>query len=186
MLDFPQARRLVYKTPMSDEDKSLLLGEVVLGTSKEQILVTLKPDGTLEYGSGYTPDAAAQVFWEAMARGRLKMEERLLLMQHMEAVLVRLGAADLHNEAMQRQMGAFPSQEAAQAVGKAHSSLEKMVHQAIELGRGLARRPEVAIPPVPVKLPSQIADDENNSYDPSDIEDPPLPPGKKVDPSSLN
>lgn len=29
-------------------------------------LVTIHPDGTLDYGPDYTPDAAAHAFWEAM------------------------------------------------------------------------------------------------------------------------
>jgi hypothetical protein len=30
-------------------------------------LVQLRPDGSIEYGLGYEPDAAAQLFWQAMA-----------------------------------------------------------------------------------------------------------------------
>lgn len=30
-------------------------------------LVTIHPDGTLQYGPDYTPDEAARAFWEAMA-----------------------------------------------------------------------------------------------------------------------
>lgn len=29
-------------------------------------LVTIHPDGTLDYGPGYTPDEAARSFWDAM------------------------------------------------------------------------------------------------------------------------
>lgn len=35
-----------------------------------RMLVNLKADGSLEYGDGYTPDAAARVFWEAVASAR--------------------------------------------------------------------------------------------------------------------
>jgi len=31
-------------------------------------LVTIHPDGTLDYGPGYTPDEAAHRFWEALRR----------------------------------------------------------------------------------------------------------------------
>lgn len=31
-------------------------------------LVTIHPDGTLDYGPDYTPDAAAHAFWDAMRR----------------------------------------------------------------------------------------------------------------------
>ena len=37
--------------------------------------VTIHPDGTIEYGKGYTPDAAAKIFWEAMATYRIKCEK---------------------------------------------------------------------------------------------------------------
>ena len=34
--------------------------------SAGKLLVTIKPDGSLEYGSDYTPDAAAKAFWDAV------------------------------------------------------------------------------------------------------------------------
>ena len=37
-------------------------------------LVTIHPDGTLEYGPDYTPDEAARVFWDAMAARAQSME----------------------------------------------------------------------------------------------------------------
>jgi hypothetical protein len=33
-------------------------------------LVTIRPDGTIEYGPNYTPDAAAKVFWDAIGLER--------------------------------------------------------------------------------------------------------------------
>ncbi len=33
-------------------------------------LVTIRPDGTIEYGEGYTPDAAAKEFWDAIGLER--------------------------------------------------------------------------------------------------------------------
>ena len=35
--------------------------------STYSILVTLRSDGSLEYGPDYTPDEAAKIFWEAIA-----------------------------------------------------------------------------------------------------------------------
>ena len=32
--------------------------------------VTIKPDGTIVYGEGYTPDAAAKAFWDAIGLER--------------------------------------------------------------------------------------------------------------------
>ena len=40
---------------------------VVLGVDDEP-LVTIRTDGTLEYGDGYEPDEAARIFWEAVSR----------------------------------------------------------------------------------------------------------------------
>jgi hypothetical protein len=31
-------------------------------------LVTIKPNGAIEYGEGYTPDGAATIFWQAIAQ----------------------------------------------------------------------------------------------------------------------
>jgi len=138
--------------------------DLVIGANK-RVLVVIRPDGSLEYGPEYTPDKAATAFWEEMARLRLETEERLLLIQHMEATLVRLGAADLRNEETQRQMGLLPSQESMRAVGQAQAVLEKAMHLAIELGRGLAKR-DVTQPPPPTRIPARIAEDEDNSYDP--------------------
>lgn len=32
--------------------------------------VTIQPDGTIIYGEGYTPDAAAKAFWDAVGLER--------------------------------------------------------------------------------------------------------------------
>jgi predicted Zn-ribbon and HTH transcriptional regulator len=41
---------------------------VILGEDGRTPLVTIHPDGTLEYGPGYTPDEAASRFWDALRR----------------------------------------------------------------------------------------------------------------------
>lgn len=137
--------------------------DLVIGTSANRILVRIKPDGRIEYGPDYTPDEAAVVFWEEMGRRRLEMEERLLLIQHMEAVLTRLGAADLRNEAATNQLRERQSQDNLLAAQTAQRNLERAMHQAIELGRGLARRPDV-LPPQPTRIPAQIRDNPDSSY----------------------
>lgn len=35
-----------------------------------KLIVTIRPDGSIEYGEGYTPDAAAKAFWDAMGYER--------------------------------------------------------------------------------------------------------------------
>lgn len=56
---------------MNDDDSD---GDLVIGTLS-RVFVTIKPDGSLLYGEGYTPDEAAAVFWEALARKRVEAEE---------------------------------------------------------------------------------------------------------------
>lgn len=136
-------------------------GDLVIG-SKNRPLVVIRASGELRYGPDYSPDKAAAEFWEAMARQRLQVEERLLLVNHMEGVLTQLGAADLHNEAMQLRLQEKITTARLTAAQRAHSALERAVHQAIELGRGIARRPMLM--EIPKEVPRQIAEDPNNSY----------------------
>ena len=136
------------------------LGDFAIGTSPERILVVIRKDGSLEFGPDYEPDEAAQVFWEAMLRERLKMEDKLLLVQHMEAVLTRIGAQDLRTEALRQQAAMernpIRAGELRQYAELSLKQLEAMVHQAIELGRGLARRPDIIPPAVPEQVPAAI------------------------------
>ena len=37
-------------------------------SNADDFLVRIKPDGAIEYGRDYTPDEAAQVFWNAIAQ----------------------------------------------------------------------------------------------------------------------
>lgn len=50
---------------MSDADQSIVIKQA------GKPLVTIKPDGTLEYGDGYTPDKAARAFWAAVGLARV-------------------------------------------------------------------------------------------------------------------
>lgn len=60
--------------PIKDpDDKFLILSPRIGPLSIEfngEPLVTIYPDGTLKYGEHYTPDAAAQVFWDALGAER--------------------------------------------------------------------------------------------------------------------
>src|SRR6185369_15828787 len=62
--------------------------DMVIGTSANRVLVIIKPNGELIFGPEYSPQEATMIFWESMGQRRLQMEDRLLLVQHMEAVLV--------------------------------------------------------------------------------------------------
>lgn len=132
--------------------------------TQDRILVKIHPDGSVEYGPGYTPDEAAVILWETLGRKRIEAEDRLLLFQHLEGILTNLGIADLQNERAQRRVGIQPTPENMRAAARTHAALERVMHQALELGRGLASRPGLVVPQVPERIPQQIAQDENNSY----------------------
>lgn len=138
-------------------------GDVAIGTSRGRILAVIKPTGQIVFGPEYHPDEAAMVFWEAIGRRRYEYEERIILIQHMEALLTRLGAADLRLEGIRMAVTAGDPEAAAQA-GGALVALERLVHQAIELGRGLAARPEIPVPDMPERVPDQIRQNPVSDY----------------------
>jgi len=137
--------------------------DLVIGTSRQRILVVIKPDGQVEFGPEYRPDDAAMVFWEAMGRQRYQFEERLILIQHMEALLTRLGAADMRLEELRLRVQ-NGDREAGQQAGGALTHLEQLVHQTIELGRGLARRPDLPMPAMPEHIPDRIRQNPQSDY----------------------
>lgn len=159
--------RLTTTTP-DGEKWGLEKGDFAIGSSKERILVVIKPDGRLEYGPEYRPDEAAMIFWEAMGQRRLMMEERLLVIQHMEAVLVRLGRVDMEHERLRRQAAEEQNpdrkRELEQYAELMGNRLNMVAHQAIELGRGLVRRPEIPVPAMPEQVPRSLRDNDQTEY----------------------
>lgn len=148
--------------------------DLVIGTARG-VLVRIKPDGSLEYGLEYEPDEAARVFWEAMARQRAKQDEQRLVSQHVEALVARLGAADLYCEAMRLRANELAGSGREGSVvleaQRAVSVLERINHQVIELGRGLAQRPDVEFVDLPSQVPKNVAQNPHSSYDPRDVPD---------------
>lgn len=143
---------MVYPSGMADEKTHPVIGSgnLVIGTPG-RILVVLKADGQLEYGPDYTPDEAAVQFWEAMGRRRLGAEERILTLQHMEHLLARIGEADLEYERRMLETrdleeGSPERQQSERMAELARVRLEMLVHQSIELGRGLAQGPYLNVP----------------------------------------
>ena len=136
-------------------------GDLVIGTSKNRLLVLIKTDGSLVYGPDYKPNKAAEIFWESMAQRREAYEDRGLIIRHMEAILVRLGDADMQAE-LAREMVDTPENRlrAEQAV----RALERVMSQAIELGRGLARRPDIPTPAIPEQVPPSIETNPLSDY----------------------
>lgn len=138
-----------HRVPKSEDFKAGI-GDLVIGTSANRLLVTIKPNGTIEYGPEYHPDEAAQIFWEAMARRRRDYEERLLVFAHMEQLLTRVGVQDLEVERLRllsQEEGLEPTEKASreQYAELAMRRLEMWVHQVIELGRALVARPETPV-----------------------------------------
>lgn len=163
------ARAAQARPPKDKPDLDIEPGDMAIGTSENRLLVVIRKDGRLEYGPDYTPDEAAQVFWEAMLRMKLEVDDRLLLIQHMEALLTRIGAQDLRTEALRKQAAEEPNPiragELRQYAELSIKQLESMVHQAIELGRGLARRPDVVPPAVPDEMPASLQNDAGSAYE---------------------
>lgn len=139
-------------------DRDPLSNALVIGT-RSRPLVTIKSTGELIYGPGYTPDEAAVIFWEEMGRRRLEAEERILIIQHMEGIMVRLGQADIRCERLRRQAAAEedPQRKAEleQLAELSMNSLNMVAHQAIELGRGLAMR-DMQPPEIPEQVPPTL------------------------------
>lgn len=118
--------------------------DLVIAT-KDRLLVIIRPDGTMEFGPGYTPNGAALIFWEAMARRRQNYEEQMLLYAHIEQLLTRVADRDLEYERQSLRAleeGLEPQEKAQrdQYAELARSRLEMEVHNVIELARGLLRR----------------------------------------------
>lgn len=131
------------------EGSGLQPGEVAFGHHEGEWLVRIRPDGTLVFGKGYSPDAAAEVFWKALAahhpnvslRDKSAGNEQAAYTQAMESLLVAIGRADLHNEAMQYAASREEATEHDRFQAQlAISNLEIVVHRVIEFGRGLAIR----------------------------------------------
>jgi hypothetical protein len=141
---------------------------MVIGTSADRVLVIIKPDGELLFGPEYTPQEASMVFWEYMGVRRYQLEDRMLLIQHMEAVLVRLGRADMECERHRNLAAAEENPqlkaEYEQRAEIAMARLNMVAHEAIELGRGLVRRPEVVPPTMPDRVPEQIRQNPDSAY----------------------
>lgn len=58
-----------------------------------EALVTIKPNGDLEYGKNYTPDAAAKIFWETLAK-----TNPAKLMKEIESLEASLKAIKEYND----------------------------------------------------------------------------------------
>lgn len=150
-------------SPQEELHDSVGPNDLVIGTSRRRILVVIKPDGQLVFGPDYRPDEASQVFFRALAQRRYEDEDRRLLNNHMEGVLSRLGAVDMRLEDLRRR-SANGDPDAIRDAGSVHAQLESIMHQAIELGRALAKRPDVPQPAIPKKIPMRVQQNPQSDY----------------------
>jgi hypothetical protein len=128
--------------------------DLVIATSASRVLLRIKPDGTLSYGPGYTPDEAAAVFWQALARRRAEADKEAQLRdafwRHTEKLLVEAGEADLANQvAHERVTRLATASTAADRADRVQANLEAArtnealnmaATRLVELGRRLALR----------------------------------------------
>jgi hypothetical protein len=128
--------------------------DLVIGTSASRVLVTIKPDGRLIYGPDYTPDEAAAVFWDALARRRAQVEvlgtaehpvhEARELFLEWEQALLQAGYADMANQVaaqrMNEMVGTAQAVQARLEASKADKALHNAAYKLIELGRAHALR----------------------------------------------
>lgn len=93
-------------------------------------------------------------------------EAQRILSQHMEAVLVRLGRADLRCQELRQKASVEEDPEHRRnmndAATLATQQLEIIAGQAIELGRALALRDD-PVPAIPQELPQAVKDHADGS-----------------------
>lgn len=108
-------------------------------------------------------DDKGKGFWDDV-----DVEDRRLLVEHMEAVLVRLGQADLRCEELRRRAAQEQNprrkKDLNDAAALALQQLEIVAGQAIELGRALSTRPGLKQPEIPEEIPNVIQNNPVSSY----------------------
>lgn len=169
------ARVAQHRQPLQAPENPEVVGpmndprNLIIGTSHSRKLVAITPKGEVIFGQEYTPSEAATIFWEHMAARRLAMDDRLLVVQHMEAILVRLGRADMECERLRllaaQETNPTKKRELTASADLAINALNMVATQAIELGRALVKRPEIPVPAMPIKVPESVRTNEASSYE---------------------
>lgn len=118
-------------------------GTLTFATQNGRVLVQIDPNGKVTLGEGVTADEAAEDFWTSMALKRQGMEERLMHLGAMEALLLRLARADeFYEESQIRARSEEATEEDHYREEIQRRNLEARVHQMIEFSRGLQQRPD--------------------------------------------
>lgn len=123
-------------------------GTLTFATSSGKVIVQIDPNGKVTLGEGVTADEAAEEFWTGMALKRRGMEERLMQLGAMEAMLHRCARADIAYEraaTRAREPGATEEDKFREELQR--RNLEAAVHQMIEFSRGLLLPPPPAAEP---------------------------------------
>lgn len=132
----------VYSKPTAEELRAGLAAgprDLVVG-SRARPIVVIRPDGTVQYGQ--PPDHAAAAFWEAVGRIRQDHEQQMLRWAQIDDLLTRVGEQDLLTERLRVEAQSAGLDDVARAsrtltADLAIRRLELLVHQMIELARGL-------------------------------------------------
>lgn len=120
-------------------------GELTLQMN-DRVLVRIRADGSHEFGPDYTPDFAAQVFWQAIAKSHPNAIHRpneieAVTQETMRMLMTRLGRADIHCEASRIASAREDTTDRDTFVADlALRNLEVEVHRVIEFARGLVER----------------------------------------------
>jgi len=135
--------------------------DMVIRTSRDRVLVVVRPNGELEFGPDYTPDEAAELFWATMALKRVGSEARLQLLARMENLITSIGQADIEHEKARRDLSELEARilregESEELTAeletvntrmlRTNRVLEQRVHSTIEFGRSLVENPELPRP----------------------------------------
>lgn len=111
-----------------------------------------------------------------IARHRDGYEEQRLISQHVEALVTRLGEADLYchrkREEAAEALGSGAGTDSSVVLEAQRATLvfERVLNQVIELGRGLAQRPlDVKFKDLPRQVPAVVAGNSDSEYDPREV-----------------
>lgn len=132
-------------------------------------LLTINADGTITFSPEYTPDELALAFWEKVGRRYVEYD---ILYQHMESILSRIGVSDISCEKLKYELDTLSNPFQRQALEdifeESSEQLSELIGEAVELGRGLAKR-SIEVKGPPSRLPECVLGDPDSEYLGSDL-----------------
>jgi len=131
-------------------------GDFILGTHTGRTILRITPQGRVQLGPDVDLDEASELFWTNLALKRKGMEERLMHLGIMEAILLQMAESDFAYERAQlRAQQATATEHDRMMAEMARRSLESRVHGVLEFARGLRRRPDAPTPEELSVLPEE-------------------------------